>query len=220
MLYILLRVLEHSSCQNPAKQAGRCARAARAYEARTPGLIRIQPLPHSFPRSSLQINMRDTPDQSLLARSQGLSAATNPRPWQRAVAPENLLRLLRPGSAPTIPTSPDNNPTATRSLSNDPAHTAERHAPAPSLRTASAPQAPRGETMTPSTSPSIIDSQSSTYAFAGWRAHLSSEPPLDRVGRLEVLNDVSGRELRVFRKSPCPPRRRNSCPVSTDDAPE
>ncbi|KAJ1481117.1 hypothetical protein T484DRAFT_1748321 [Baffinella frigidus] len=49
----------------------------------------------------------------------------------------------------------------------------------------------------------------------------------DRVGRFELLNDVSGRELlndvsgralRLFRKSPCPPRARNLAPASDDDA--
>jgi hypothetical protein len=46
---------------------------------------------------------------------------------------------------------------------------------------------------------------------------LGLAPPIDRVGRLEVLNDVSGRKLRVFRKSPCPPRRRNCSHASDDD---
>jgi hypothetical protein len=36
------------------------------------------------------------------------------------------------------------------------------------------------------------------------------KPPIDRVGRLELLNDVTGRELRVFRKSPRPPRSSRS----------
>jgi len=40
----------------------------------------------------------------------------------------------------------------------------------------------------------------------------------DRLGRLEMLNDVTGRELKVFRKSPCPPRARNSSPASSDEA--
>jgi hypothetical protein len=38
----------------------------------------------------------------------------------------------------------------------------------------------------------------------------SATPPVERVGRFESLNDVQGRELRVFRKSPCPPRSRSS----------
>ena len=150
------------------------------------------------------------PDQSLLARLQRLYATADPSPSLQAVAQDHLLRLLRPWSAQTIATSPDNTPTATLSLNKDSARTAEQHASAPSLRTACAFPVTSGETMTPSTSPSMIDSRSSTQAFEGWRAHLHSEPPLDRVGRLEVLNDVSGHELRVFRKSPCPPRRRNS----------
>jgi hypothetical protein len=39
---------------------------------------------------------------------------------------------------------------------------------------------------------------------------VGSHPPIDRVGRLESLNDVTGRALRVFRKSPCPPRSSRS----------
>jgi len=161
--------------------------------------------------------MHDMTDQSLLSRSQGLSATNEPLPSQHAFTPENLLLRLpapKPGSAQMIVTSSIDTSTVILSgaLINNPAHTAERHAPAPSLRTASAPQATSGETMTPSTSPSMIDRRSSAQAFEGWRAHLRSEPALDRVGRLEVLNDVSGRELRVFRKSPCPPRRKKLLP--------
>jgi hypothetical protein len=50
------------------------------------------------------------------------------------------------------------------------------------------------------------------------RDGVEAEPPIDRVGRFEVLNDMTGRELRVFRKSPCPPLARNSSPASEDDA--
>jgi hypothetical protein len=35
----------------------------------------------------------------------------------------------------------------------------------------------------------------------------------DRVGHRELLNDVTGRKLRVFRKSPRPPARRSSSPA-------
>ena len=47
--------------------------------------------------------------------------------------------------------------------------------------------------------------------------HSSSDPPIDRVGRREVLNDASGREARVFIKSPCLPRRRNTSPACDDE---
>jgi hypothetical protein len=43
--------------------------------------------------------------------------------------------------------------------------------------------------------------------------HSSTTPSSDRVGRFEqlvLLNDVSSRESRVYRKSPCPPRARRS----------
>jgi len=42
------------------------------------------------------------------------------------------------------------------------------------------------------------------------QGRVGSQPPIDRVGRFESLNDVTGRELRVFRKSPCPPRSSGS----------
>ena len=46
------------------------------------------------------------------------------------------------------------------------------------------------------------------------RGRVATHPPIDRVGRLESLNDVTGRKLRVFRKSPCPPRSSRSAPPS------
>ncbi|KAJ1464415.1 hypothetical protein T484DRAFT_1922970 [Baffinella frigidus] len=39
--------------------------------------------------------------------------------------------------------------------------------------------------------------------------------PIDRFDRVELLNDVTGRELRVFRNSPFPPRA--SSPASDDE---
>jgi hypothetical protein len=41
-----------------------------------------------------------------------------------------------------------------------------------------------------------------TTALLRW----GTNPPVDRVGRLELLNDGTARPLRVYRKSPCPPR--------------
>jgi len=42
------------------------------------------------------------------------------------------------------------------------------------------------------------------------QARVGSHPPMDRVRRFESLNDVTGRALRVYRKSPCPPRSSRS----------
>ena len=42
------------------------------------------------------------------------------------------------------------------------------------------------------------------------RGRVGQQPPIDQVGRRELINDVTGRELRVFRKSPCPHRSRRS----------
>ena len=161
-----------------------------------------------------QINMQATLDQSLLTRLQGLAATTDPSPSQQAVAQEQLLRLFRPGSAQTIATSPDNTLTATLSDAsiNDPAPTAARRSPAPTYcgetcSTASAPMGTSGETR----------ASASDYDVEAWLAHLNSESPIDRVGRLEVLNDVSGRELRVYRKSPARRARHSSDESDTED---
>jgi len=142
--------------------------------------------------------MSGTPAVPLLAE---------PPPFATAL----LLRLLRPGPTQTIATPPDKAPAVTLSdaMMNDPGPTVARHAPTSKVY---------GETR--------ITAQSSAGGIEGWRAHLTSDPPIDRVvkhdflndesgreprvGLRAVLNDVSGRTLRVFRKSPCPPRARNS----------
>ena len=151
--------------------------------------------------------MQAMPDHSLLTRLQGLTATTDPFPSQQAVAQEQLLRLFRPGSAQTTATPPNSIPTAALSDAsiNDPAPTAARRSPAltycgETCSTASAPPGTSGETR----------ASASDYDVEAWLAHLNSDPPIDRVGRLEVLNDVSGRELRVYRKSPCARRARHS----------
>jgi hypothetical protein len=51
-------------------------------------------------------------------------------------------------------------------------------------------------------------------------SHFNSKPPLARVGRFELLNDVAGRKLRVFRNSPRPPLARSCFSASDDDASE
>jgi len=162
--------------------------------------------------------MDGTPDQSLLVRSP--SASHDPCLSQQAFAKENLLRLLRLGSAQTIAAAPDNTPTVALSdtLFNEHASAAVRYSPAPmpcgeTCSTASAAPATSGESRTASAS-------SSEEVIEGWRAHLDSDPPMDRVSHREVLNDVSGRKRKVFRKSPCPPRARYSSPGSDTEDPE
>jgi hypothetical protein len=173
---------------------------------------------------------------------------TKPSPFATAL----LLRLLRPGSAQTTVTPPEKAPpfsfwinpgaliTASDmvfggALSGGATATA-RHAPASryygeTRGTTSA----HLNTRTASTSPTCIAIQSPARGFEGWRAHLSSDPPIDRffqheflndesgreprvLGWREVLNDVAGREPRVFRKSPCPPRGRNASPPPPSSA--
>ena len=120
-------------------------------------------------------------------------------------------------AAPTLPPAGDEftrleSGSLSDALINDPGPTAARHAPA----------SRNGETRR--------TAQSSAGGFAGWRAHLSSGPTIDGVVQHEFFNDESGREprvrrrqalndeLRVFRKSPCPPRARSSCQDYDDDA--
>ena len=67
-------------------------------------------------------------------------------------------------------------------------------------------------TGTPSRTPNVGSQQLDTFA-----RRFNSEPPIERVGRFELLNDVAGRELRVFRNSPSPPQAR-SCATASNDA--
>ena len=63
----------------------------------------------------------------------------------------------------------------------------------------------------PSSRKDILDPRCSE----GQARRVGDNPPIDRVGRRKLLNDVTGRELRVFCKSPCPPRSRISSPPSS-----
>ncbi|KAJ1467213.1 hypothetical protein T484DRAFT_1921769 [Baffinella frigidus] len=87
-----------------------------------------------------------------------------------------LLLLLRAGSAQTIVTSPVKTAFAWASTSQHDGETTTRGA----------------VSARPGTSRSFV-------------AQLNSDHPVDRVGRTETLNDVSGRKPTVFRKSPSPP---------------
>jgi hypothetical protein len=168
--------------------------------------------------------MTGTPARSLLASSQPLDSAPEPFPLQRASATE-LLILLRAGSNQTIVTSPDTSAPENLSaaVTSVPAPTEARHAPASSYYDVMTRSAASTAASTPL---SCIDIQEFPHGCEGWRVHLNSDPPIKhgdpldvlnnvsikRVGRLEILNDVSGRKLRAFRKSPDPRRPRNSNP--------
>ena len=76
------------------------------------------------------------------------------------------------------------------------------------MESANLPTGPSGETRT--TTPAT--------AFGDWTRHLPLDPPtFGRVGRFESLNDVTGRTLRVYRKSPHPPRRPKGSPRHDSD---
>jgi len=66
---------------------------------------------------------------------------------------------------------------------------------------------------TPSTTPNAGSQRLDTFA-----RRFNSEPPIERVGRFELLNDAAGRELRVFRSSPRPPLARSCVSASDDDS--
>ena len=60
-------------------------------------------------------------------------------------------------------------------------------------------------------------SSTSSFEQVGLIESLNDSTPfIERVGRFESLNDVTGRALRVFRKSPCPPRRKVSFSPASD----
>jgi len=151
--------------------------------------------------------MTGTPAHSTLASTQRLDSASEPSPLQHASA-TGLLILLRAGSDQTIVTSPDKAaPEFLRdAVTSLPMPTEARHAPTSSYHDGMAASSAA------STPLSSIDIQASPHGSEGWRVHLNSDFPMKRVGRNECLNDVSGRALRVFRKSPDPRRTRTSLP--------
>jgi hypothetical protein len=151
---------------------------------------------------------------------------------QHAFTPESLPRLPRPGCAQKIVvTSPD---TLSAAFIIDAVQTAAKSEPAIDrvgrlevLNDATdrklkvfrkSPRPPRARNLSDNyASDRTSAAECSDNAADRVRDVVETDPPIDRVGRLEVLNDVTGRELRVFRKSPCPPRARNSAPASYDD---
>jgi len=142
------------------------------------------------PAAALSIN---SPAHMTNTPTQGLDAPTELPRSQHAFAPEFLLRLLKPGSAQTIVvTSPD---TLSATFIIDTIQTVARHAKATRY---------------------YGEKRCAASAYPGTRD--KARAPIDRVGRLEMLNDTTGRELKIFRKSPCPSRARSSSPASDDDA--
>jgi len=149
--------------------------------------------------------MLDTTDKHRLARTQLLSANTKP-----ALTPD-FLRLLRCLTSPRcfeeqgcLSTNPSSNRVGRCESLNDVAGRKARvfrKSPCPPRCRRSSINAP-GSTDEESNAPSPRCSEE--------QHRVGSHPPIDRVGRCELLNDVTGRELRVFRKSPCPPRGRRS----------
>jgi len=165
--------------------------------------------------------------------TQRFDAPTEHPRSQHALAPEFLLRLLRPGSAQTIVvTSPD---TLSAAFIIDAVQTAAKSGPPIDrvgrreelndvtgrelkvFRKSPCPPSARNPSDNYASDPTSAAECSDNVAgleLDGVETH----PPIDRVSRFEELNDVTGRELRVFRKSPRPPRARNSAPASDDDA--
>ena len=143
--------------------------------------------------------MTSTPNKSLPARSEGHTATT-----QRTPTPE-FLRLLdflqeegpvRSSRSPSVALpSPAARPEGLNTTAGS-----EHNVCCETRSRASAHLGPSGETRTASTAPRFFQGQD----------RVSANPPIDRVSRFEELNDVTGRELRTFRKSPCPPRGRSS----------
>ena len=140
-------------------------------------------------------------DASLQARSHGLSAPTEP-----ALSPE-FLRLLRCLTSPLfeeqgrMSTNPSSHRVGRFECLNDVSGRTSRvfrKSPCPPHCRTSSTNAPEPTEARNAQPPRCFDRQ----------GRVASHPPLDREGRHELLNDVTGRERRVFRKSPCPPRSR------------
>jgi hypothetical protein len=147
--------------------------------------------------------MPDTADQSLSARTQGLSTRTE-RP-----TPE-FLRLLRCLTSPTcfeeqgrVSANPSSDRVSRFESLNDVAGRERRV-----FRKSPSPPHCRRSSIN---APGPTEARNAPSPRSGGPGRLGSHPGIDRVGRSsESVNDVTGRELRVFRKSPCPPRARRS----------
>jgi len=142
--------------------------------------------------------MSDTTDGPLPARSQGLSATTEP-----ALSPE-FLRLLRCLTSPLfeeqgrMSTNPSSDRVGRVECLNDVngrALRVFRKSPYPPHCRKFSINAPEPTEARNAQPPRCFDRQ----------GRVPPHPPLVR-GRHELLNDVPGRELRVYRKSPYPPR--------------
>ena len=81
----------------------------------------------------------------------------------------------------------------------------------------SSPRPPRARKFLPASDDDAADDDKDFHHKASCSVN-HSHPPFERVGRFELLNDVTGRKPRVFRKSPCPPLARVSSPASDNDA--
>ena len=163
--------------------------------------------------------------------TQRVDAPPGPPRSQHAFTPEFLLRLLRPGSAQTsVVTSPD---TLSAAFIIDAVQTAAKSDPPIDRvgRREVLNDVTGRELKVFSKSPCPPSARNPSDNYASGRTSaarnlnnaadcdrdgVETHPPIDRAGRFEVLNDVTGRQLRVFRKLPCPPRARNPAPASYD----
>jgi len=142
--------------------------------------------------------MTSTPNKSLPARSQGHHTTT-----QHTSTPEffRLLDFLQeegPVRSSRSPSVAVPAPAARHEGLNTTAGS-EHNVSCETRSRASAHLGPSGETRSASTAPRFFEEQDRV-----------STNPTDRVSRFEEPNDVTGRALWSFRKSPCPPRRRSS----------
>jgi len=142
--------------------------------------------------------MTGTPDKSRPAGSQGLHATTEP-----ALTPEflRLLHLLQDERNTRRFASSARHKVLSTTTSEHNACTSEHNACFDRRSRASA-RCCEGQ--------SRLNSTPSAERVGRFEFLDGSTPSIDRAGRFESLNDVKGRELRVFRKSPCPPRSRSS----------
>ena len=142
--------------------------------------------------------MTSTPNTSLPARSQGHHATTQHTPTPEFLRLLDFLQEEGPVRSSRSPSVAVPAPAAHEGLNTTAG--SEHNVSCETRSRASAHLGPSGETGTALTAPRLFQGQD----------RVSTNPTIDRVSRFEELNDVTGRVLRSFRKSPCPPRRRSS----------
>jgi len=172
-------------------------------------LSRSQSLDDSAPEPPSSINIQD--DFNRLCTGSGTAEVSALRRTMRRVASDEQLKHLASFSAP---------PSSQHAFVLNPHPPIDRVGRFEALNDVAgrkprvfrkSPCPPRARNFSPASGDDDKDFHQASYSVN------DSHPRFERVGRFESLNDVAGRQPRVFRKSPCPPLARISSPASGDD---